>query len=195
MTMIATVDRVRLRARPLFSPADADRAYDEWGANCGPGAIAAICGITLDELRPFMEAAGFGGKRYTNPTMMFDVLRQLDVEWRRAAPCWPNYGLVRIQWEGPWTNPGVPLRARYRYTHWVGAAIRNGDVGVFDINCMNNGTGWGRFDDWSKIIVPHLTALYPRASGGWHITHALEVTAGARIARAVPAPDAAEPLR
>jgi hypothetical protein len=171
--------------KPPFTHADADRAYDEWGANCGPGAIAAICGLTLDELRPFMEGVGFAGKRYTNPSMMFEVLRRLRVVWRKAELKWPNYGLVRVQWEGRWTNPGVPARARYRYTHWVGAAIRNGDVGVFDINCINNGTGWARLDDWSTVIVPHLTAQYPGASGKWHITHAIEVTAGARVTRTV----------
>ena len=50
-------------SKPRFTAEAADRAYDEWGANCGPGAIAAICGLTLDELRPHM--GDFEGKRYT----------------------------------------------------------------------------------------------------------------------------------
>jgi hypothetical protein len=89
---------------------------------------------------------------------------------------WPRYGLVRIQWEGPWTQPGVPIRARYRFTHWVGAATRSpGDVGVWDVNALANGTGWGSLANWSSIPVPCLTADVKRASGGWHITHAIEV--------------------
>lgn len=35
-----------------FTLEDAQRASQEWGANCGPGAIAAIMGMTLDEVRP-----------------------------------------------------------------------------------------------------------------------------------------------
>jgi hypothetical protein len=28
-------------------------------------------------------------------------------------------GINRIQWEGPWLNPGVPARVAYMHTHWV----------------------------------------------------------------------------
>lgn len=161
---------------PRFTQADAERAYDEWGANCGPGAIAAIMWMTLDELRPYMSAAGFDAKHYTNPTMMNDVLRAIGRPWyKMTAPTWPTYGLVRIQWEGPWTEPGANARWRYRFTHWVGAARRNGEIGIFDINCMNNGSGWVSKEDWAETIAPHLIALYPRANGKWHITHAIEV--------------------
>lgn len=161
---------------PRFALADADRAADEWGANCGPGAIAAIMGMTLDEVRPFMFAAGFAEKHYTNPSMMIAVLRAIDRPWyKMAAPTWPTYGLVRIQWEGPWTEPGANPKWRYRYTHWVGAGRRNGEIGVFDINCMNNGTGWCSLDNWRDIVVPRLTEQYPRATGAWHMTHAIEV--------------------
>ena len=36
---------------PRFTADDAHRAHREWGANCGPTAIAAICRLTLDEVR------------------------------------------------------------------------------------------------------------------------------------------------
>ena len=64
---------------PRFTLDDAERAWRDWGCNCGPGALAATMGMTLD--------------------------------------------------------------------------------------------------DWSRVIVPHLTAQYRRASGAWHITHAHEVAA------------------
>ena len=166
-----------------FTLEDADRAHDEWGENCGPGAIAAVMGLTLDELRPHM--GDFEQKRYTNPTLMWDVLNRLGVKWRASRPspptnaAWPNYGLARIQWEGPWTEPGVPMRARYRFTHWVGVARGNAhretNIGIFDINCMNNGSGWVALKDWSDVIVPAILKLYPRANGRWHITHAVEI--------------------
>lgn len=170
---------------PRFTLREADEAHEAWGANCGPAALAAIVGLTLNEVRPHLR--GFEGKGYTNPSMMFDALRSVgvpcvrrgllpvdDVEGPREN--WPNYGLARIQWEGPWTRPGVPLRARYRYTHWIGAARGASGVGVFDVNCLNNGSGWVSLEDWKQVIVPALTASYPRASGGWHVTHAIEVT-------------------
>jgi hypothetical protein len=168
-----------------FTANDVERAYDLWGANCGPGAVAAIMGMTLDQIRPIMAAEGFETKHYTNPSMMNAVLRRVGRPWHKIGREWPCYGLARIQWEGPWTLPGVPMRARYRYTHWVGVNKRQ-TTGIFDINCMNNGTGWCSLDDWVRVIVPYLTAQYPRATGGWHITHAIEVEKSqAKIARTV----------
>jgi hypothetical protein len=84
-------------------------------------ALSAITGLTLNEIRPHM--GDFETKRYTNPTMMFAALKSVGVRWRtngKNSTHWPRYGLARIQWEGPWTAPGVPMRVRYRHSHWVG---------------------------------------------------------------------------
>ena len=158
---------------PRFTCADADRAYAEWGANCGPGALAAVTGMTLEQVRPIIP--GFDLKHYTSPAMMNEALRATGKSWRKIGAIWPDHGLVRVQWEGPWTDPGVPMRARYRHTHWVGAAKSGGDIGIFDINCMNNGNGWVSREDWETIIVPYLTSAIPRATGKWHLTHAIEL--------------------
>ncbi len=169
---------------PRFTAEDADRAYDEWGANCGPGAIAAICGLTLDELRPHM--GDFERKRYTNPTLMWQVLRSVGVGFtvrsgQFGAADLPRYGLARVQWEGPWTEPGVPMRARYRYSHWIGAAQRpicggGTTTGIFDINAIANGSGWCALHDWESILVPRiLQECVPRANGCWNLTHVVEV--------------------
>jgi hypothetical protein len=164
-----------------FTQADAERAYDEWGANCGPGAIAAITGKTLDEVRPFL--GDFEAKHYTNPTLMFDSLKRLGIDWRKVTTSvglWPNHGLVRIQWEGPWTAPGVPMRVRYRHTHWVGAETssngpKHAETRIFDINCMCVG-GWVPLKEWSESVVPWiLRELVPKADGRWHMTHVIEV--------------------
>lgn len=163
-----------------FTAEDADRAFQKWGANCGPGAVAAICGLTLDEVRPHLE--DFESKRYTNPTLMWQVLRNIGVRFSfRAGELgqmnWPRYGLARIQWEGPWTQPGVPLRARYRHTHWVGVCTNHvRDIGIFDINAIANGSGWSSLENWRSIVVPWiLKEAVPRADGNWHITHSVEV--------------------
>ena len=161
-------------APPPFTEDDAHRAYDGWGANCGPGALAAIMMMTLDDVRPHLS--GFDAKRYTNPTMMNEALRSIGRPWRKIGAEWPEYGLVRIQWEGPWTEPGVPNLWRYRHTHWVGSSIEPTRHGIFDINAMSNGSGWLTLADWGTLLVPWiLENMVPRASGGWHVTHGLEI--------------------
>lgn len=69
------------------------------------------------------------------------------------------------------------MRARYRYTHWIGAAVVRGQVGIFDVNCTNNGSGWVSEEDWIRVVVPAIVAMYKRATGAWYITHALEIAA------------------
>lgn len=161
---------------PRFTQADSDRAYDEWGCNCGPTAFAAILGLTLDETRPIFAAAGFDSKRYTNPTMMLAALRASGRSYSVTRDAqWPTWGLVRIQWHGPWMDPGVPIRARYRHTHWVGAARRETNVGIYDCNAMSNGTGWAPLAAWRDILVPYLTDGHKRADGKWSVTHVIEV--------------------
>lgn len=172
--------------RPRFTGADAERAYKEWGANCGPGAAAAILGLTLDEIRPLFAAVGFESRHYTNPTMMLDVLRASGrgitylAGKRLPSDPWPSWGLVRIQWEGPWMRPGVPPAARYRLTHWVGASRSGSGVGVFDINVVGTGPandhdGWTTLQAWSEVVAPHLMEGIPRADGKWSATHSIEV--------------------
>ncbi len=160
---------------PTFTLAQAETAFQRWGANCGPGALAAIMQMTLDDVRPHMH--GFEDRRYTNPSMMAVALRSIGRPWRKIGSAWPVHGLARIQWEGPWTLPGVPFKARYRQTHWVAAAVVPGTgLGIFDINALANGTGWTSLANWTAYVVPFiLENCVPRASGGWHITHAIEV--------------------
>lgn len=172
-------------AAPRFTQDGAERAHDAWGCNCGPGALAAVLGLTLDEVRPHM--AGFEDRGYTNPTLMMAALDRAHATWAKfpvtpgSQVDWPRYGLARIQWEGPWMAAGVPVAARYQHTHWVGACrVAQPDgggpdaIGIFDINCMAQ-RGWVAFGDWASVVVPTLLEDVRRASGGWHITHRLEV--------------------
>jgi hypothetical protein len=136
---------------------EAQRAYDAWGANCGPGALAAVLDKTLEDVQPHL--IDFDRKRYTNPSMMLSALRSLGAHWHVLNEGWPQNGLVRVQWEGPWTAPGVPIRARYRHTHWIASRhVTAGDtrgVRIFDINCA---------------------CVVPKNNGQWHVTHRLEIT-------------------
>jgi len=166
-----------------FDLEDAIRAGDTWGANCGPAALAVVGGMTLEELRPHL--GDFETKGYTNPTLMFDCLRRLGLKFRvrsnaRETPAdpmtWPNFGLARVQWTGPWTRPGVPPRAAYRHTHWVAAMeVEGEETNVFDVNCMCVG-GWVSLSEWSGHVVPWLLKqCEPKADGGWFLAHVVEV--------------------
>jgi hypothetical protein len=171
-----------------FTEKEAHAAADEWGFNCGPAAVAAICGLSLSDLRPHL--GDFELKRYTNPMLMALILRNVGARMiefgrlnsrfemeRTGRKPWPRYGLARIQWEGPWTKEGVPIAARYRHTHWVGTSYVNQDnIGIWDVNCLNNGTGWVGLDEWTNIVVPWLLKeCHSHADGKWHLTHPVEI--------------------
>lgn len=147
-----------------------------------------MAGLTPEKVRPFL--GDFERKHYTNPTLMRDALDRL-VEGGRlkgyryevrsdggpgaAQSPWVSFGLLRIQWGGPWLDAGVPIAARYRQTHWVGAATIEGRFGVWDVNAMANRSGWIALSDWTDTIVPAITRATPRADGTWSITHAIEI--------------------
>ena len=173
---MTTAGDTRLVA-PRFTLDDVERASDEWGANCGPAALAVVAGLSLEQVRPFM--GDFERKGYTNPTLMFDSLRRIGVRWQctvvqrssenQGMLAWPEFGLVRVQWEGPWTTPGVPIRVRYRHTHWVGAIRVGEESKIFDVNCMCVG-GWVPLPEWSTSVVPWLLKqCEPKANGRWHL--------------------------
>lgn len=152
-------------------------ASETWGANCGPGAIAAVLGLPIDQVRGHIP--GFDEKRYTSPTMMQGALRSLGVShgWRilrGAQKTFPKYGLARVQWVGPWMKYGVPAAARYRHTHWIAASA--GDRLVFDVNCVSVNGGWIPLDEWAVKVVPWLLKqCEPKATGEWFLTHQVEI--------------------
>lgn len=159
--------------RTRFTLDDVERAAADWHCNCGPASIAAIAALTLDELRPML--GDFESKGYTNPTLMWEILGRLPLLWARAQLVWPRWGLVRIQWEGPWTKPGVPARAAYRHTHWVGSRRRDGRTDIFDVNAMCV-SGWVPLAEWTDQLVPWLLSeCEPKADGRWNMTHAVEI--------------------
>ncbi len=175
-----------------FTAAEFNDANDRWGANCGPGALAAMLGLKIDDVRSHIPK--FDERRYTNPSMMQAALRSLGVPYRevddgldreslepgdverakfKQITNWPVYGLMRIQWEGPWCNPGVPPAAAYRYTHWIGVVkderAMSGSF-FFDIN-----GGWFEPNYWAIEVVEPITKEIKRATGFWHPTHRWEL--------------------
>lgn len=157
-----------------FTEADAQRAYDEWGCNCGPSALAFALQVPLEAMRHLIP--NFDERRYTSPTMMKAALRAARVAFqdcpltrgemfhfslRGVVPA-----LVRVQWTGPWTEPGANPKWAYRYTHWITAYTDGVRHLVFDVN-----GGARTMKSWETEIVPSLIESIPRASGGWFLTH------------------------
>src|SRR5262249_11571873 len=147
-----------------FSFQDAVNADRDWGMNCGPGALAGVTGRMLDEVRKALPefGRGRGQKHYTNAEMMRGALENLGVVFKiteTQGPDLPEYGLARVQWEGPWTEPGQPWEARQRHTHWIG--FDAWAVEIFDINAIwlkKGRDGWLWADDWESEIKTPLLA-------------------------------------
>jgi hypothetical protein len=170
----------------LFTEAEANAAADEWNFNCGPAALCAVLDMTPAQLRPHL--IDFEQKGYTNPSLMFAVLNNLKIEFRKSYRSdlppdtrlnpYPLFGLVRIQWGGPWTKPGVPMRVRYRQTHWVACRRGNSkpEIEIFAVNAMCRG-GWLSFYEWSTKLIPWLIReCVPKGDGTWWPTHGIAIT-------------------
>lgn len=150
--------------------------------NCGPAALCAVADLMPDEA--VANLPGFATKHYTNPQMMARGLANLKIPFKRLSeefgnvamiPIYPKFGLVRVQWGGPWTKAGVPIRARYRHTHWV--AWDDECKAVFDVNAMCVG-GWIPREEWETQLVPWLLKeCEPKATGEWWPTHCWQIPA------------------
>jgi len=150
-------------------------AWEEWGMNCGPGALSGILNLTPNEVKPHIPQ--FPKKKYTTHKMMAKALNTLGVPFERLFdnedatgeenPPMPSVGLIRVQWSGPWDD----TPERYRHSHWI--AVKNGKV--FDFNAINVG-GWISWEQWEKTLVPWLLEeCEPKWTGRWWPTHCWEL--------------------
>lgn len=167
---------------PGYSPleSDIDAAAHEWGANCGPAALAFAIQVPISLVRSLLPE--FGLRRYTNVSMMASALRMARRPFETTAPTVSamfsstEISLVRVQWSGPWTATKPYPIWSYSHTHWI-AAWQDGDSRsktrpmVYDVNC-----GICPFADWKSDLVPKFLA---RAKGrdGWFPTHVWRVRA------------------
>lgn len=161
-----------LQPPPLaFSEDDVQRAAEEWNCNCGPGALAALLGMTLGQVRTVIT--GFEERGYMSPTMMRAAVEAAglriicdDRRECRSPSLFPPERLIRIQWEGPWTKPEGNPRWAYGATHWIATRVKDGRLWIFDINA-----GWTTPAYWQDRVVPMITDTIRRATGGWFATH------------------------
>ena len=168
---------------PTFSQSESEDAFKEWGANCGPNALASVMGMHIQDIEGIIPE--FGEKRYTSPAMMTAALVRLRAKvdkWRIRdvldknlnidAMFSPVPALVRIQWCGPWTRNMHHYKWAARQTHWIATQkdeTKNPFVHddsrfmVFDVN-----GGLRTFSSWKHEVLPPLVSSIPDATGDWY---------------------------
>lgn len=174
-----------MRYNYTYTEQDFDKAYSEWGANCGPGALAFALQVGIDQVRGMIP--DFEDKRFTSPTMMKKALSGREVEFinllgngaARSEVFGDLVALTRIQWTGPWTKEGSNPRWAYRYTHWIATWKLADDADLAGIGELKAGTdmvfdvngGIRTFESWKVEIATILSAMHARAGGGFFPTH------------------------
>lgn len=147
----------------LYVPPDVLQANAEWGCNCGPASVAALLGMTCSDVRRYFP----DWKGYTQVTIAKKALAMAGYAHRSLyPPAFPNRGLAILQIDGPWCNPGVPVRVAYKHMHVVAVS---GDM-VYDINAGE----WITHKEWRRDIMPEIEAAHKGATG-WHVRHGIEV--------------------
>jgi hypothetical protein len=149
-------------------PADLEAARAEWGANCGPAALAAALGLQLADVRTAVSDKGkFRG--YMTITHMREAIATLGVRVARIHATQtrpdefclryrhnrPHVRIVCVAFDGPWSvNP----KAAAKYRHFIAA---QGGM-VYEVNS----------NDWMPAFLwednAHL--LYPKRATGHTFT-------------------------
>jgi hypothetical protein len=170
-----------LEASDLYAPADVAAAAAAWGATCGPAALAAILQLPVVWLRPLL--GDYPVREYMHPTHMRQALTKAQVAqrvMRSSRAIEYAYGLLFLQFTGPWCQAGVPVDAASRHTHWVGTAWTT-EYGTMIYDSTAEGRegqqgGWVTKREWLTRILPALTATIRRAYGGYYVRWACQVT-------------------
>ena len=152
-----------------YLPPDTTEAYDAWGANCGPAALAALTRRPVMGLREHCQP----WKGYLSFAGMLKALRSVGVGHlvvRRDFKTINETGTVErypgrlslIQWGGPWLRAGVHPGAALCRTHWV--AVQHNPRAVYDVNSGD----WQDFDEWVHVARAIMRET-PRSDGTWQI--------------------------
>lgn len=167
------------------APVKWDREYlrtCDWDPNCGPGALAGILELSLDDVRSHM--GDFEEKGYTNVGTMRNALKSLGVPFENRKNSdfvpWPSRGIIRVQWGGPWMDEKAHWTEKLWHSHWISCINESKpgedlEIWVCDINCTILG-GWVSYEQWALAVVPWLLEnLEQKSDGTWFITHVIEI--------------------
>ena len=163
-----------------YTAAQAKAAHDDWNAMCGHYSIAAATDSPLEDIR----TAGVPLKGWMSPTMISNTLVALKIPLRRFLLKDEGFhdasyilglnninsgSILRIQWEGSWMNPGVPIGAQYQRTHYI--ACKDGTImdPAFDPAVSL------RVEDWLQVVTNDIVPAI-KGSTGYHFTHAWIIT-------------------
>lgn len=134
-------------------PHDFQEAHEKHQAMCGHGALAAVLSKPVMEVMPYFDKGG-----WVNVPIMKQAIEKSGHRWTRCSkPGEGQEAVILLQWEGPWTKPGVPAAAACKHRHWV--ATRRGLI--WDINTEI----WQPQDEWKQIIPD----LLPQRSTGYSV--------------------------
>ena len=140
--------------RPIrFTEAD---FYDsgQLVANCGPGALAAIAGMSLKDLmRNIPDFQEMGGLTFER---MQAELTRLGLTWKLHHDEWPPHGVAIIAWmvrdlSGPQLSRHTKFANGHNTQHWVAVSGRL----IFDPFAANR--GWLSEHEWKRSVLSRLT--------------------------------------
>jgi hypothetical protein len=144
----------------MHYPPDIDAAYESWGANCGPCALAAILDLPVAAVRDYF--LDFQQRGYVNPTHMRQALERANRRYRVMRDGQrPQAGLLFVQWGG---HEHRPIPAQYRHTHWI--AIEHDRV--FEVNAPEL-VPWRK---WQQVM-PRLMQVEKLGNGTFFVRTAL----------------------
>lgn len=157
----------------FYAPTDLDCSMS-WGANCGPAAIAAACGLELAAVRGAVsKKSGFPGHMGIPDVERACRALGRPIVKSASSPgpmdAWPrestHIGMVEIQ--GPWSGDKWKSAKR---RHLIAARWRPfalpGLWMVYDINAGE----WVAAVAWSAWVMDPLAREFPGASGLWNFS-------------------------
>lgn len=148
----------------LYVPPDVFEPGHDSSAHCGPCAVAALLGVTIQQVK----ASGTLLYKSMNLTEARGAVerfgRRLD---KVKAPV--TAGVAHVMWDDPWTTAGP--RVAYRYSHWITYRKVGEALAFYDVNSGEAG-GWSTLVEWERDVRP---MLLPRRGTGWHINAYLEL--------------------
>lgn len=159
-----------------FTPWDLEQAHEDWGCNCGPAALAACLGMTLDDV--WCHLGRFCQLHYMNRDMMFQAVRQhgfratVDlVADQDGVDRYPTHGLCLVQFGGPWVDDPKLAKWGTTQTHWIASKIDAGVNWIFDVNYAR----WVEWQTWHEELIPRLVRRDKYRDGTYWLSTSWEI--------------------
>lgn len=153
----------RLPGARLRAPSDVEVANRAFGANCGPAAFAAVLSLQVCDVMQYFTH--FEMRRFTTTRDMLQALAACSIEFAVETDV-PDFGLLLLQIDGPWTTRRGANRWSRKYSHWIATCSQH----VYDINVGC----WMPLSDWQESIMPALVDATRHATG-WSVARSVRV--------------------